>query len=239
MPNIPDISMTTLTAAGIVGTVAFLAFPALMLAFVFFLIRANRRTNRAVPLSRLSVWLLVTGSIGLALLAIGGFAHLPAAEWASLGLLICGLVLCGLLLRRGLGHPLQGIAWAIGADLMVLVAFLPFVIWAANLALQISAASNPNEAEVRAALARNPNDAAAHSSLGLIDGTHGDHAGEIAEFRQVLRIEPDNENALWIVGVRLTKAGRTGEARPLFQKLAAANDSYSDNAHKWLAKHGR
>ncbi len=58
-------------------------------------------------------------------------------------------------------------------------------------------------------------------------------------WRLVLRIEPDNKDALMRLDGRLAQQKRIDEARPLFEKLAAANDSYSDNAHKWLAKHGR
>lgn len=235
MPNMPNFSVPLLTVVGAAATVAFIAFPVLMLAFVIFLIRTRRRTGQV---SRRPLWLLGTGSASLLLLVFGAFMRLPVVDGVALGLLVWSLVLCVLLLRSGQGRPLHKITWAIFADLLVLIAVVPVVIWAATLAAQISAASNPNEAEVRATLARDPNDAAAHSSLASIDEMRGDHAGEIAEFQQVLRIEPDNENALCLLGVRLSKEKRIEEARPLFQKLAAGDNAYSANARKWLVRHG-
>ena len=238
MPTMPNFPMPLVTAAAIAATVAFFAFPVLMAAFVVFLMRANRRASRARPPSRLPLWLLGAGSAGLVLLVVGSFASLAAALWVSVGLLGTSLVLCGLFLRRSQGRPLQGIAWAMFADLAVLVAFLPVGIWIAVSAAHVAAYSNPNEAEVRAAIARNPNDAAAHSSLAMIDEMRGDRAGQIAELRQVLRVEPDNLDALLLLGGRLTQEGKINEARPLFLRLAARNDKFSVNARKWLARHG-
>ena len=238
MPNLPNFPMPLLTAAAIAGTVAFFAFPVLMAVLVVFLIRANRRASRAMPPSRLPLWLLSTGSAGLVLLVVGSFASLAAALWVSVGLLGTSLVLCGLFLRRRQERPLQGITWALFADLLVLVVFLPFGIWIAVLTAHAAAYNNPNETEVRAALARNPDDAAAHSSLAQIDMLRHDYAGEMREWRQVLRVEPDNEDALLMLGGRLSQTGRVEEARPLYARLAARNGPYSVNARKWLARHG-
>ncbi len=237
MPNMPNFPMPLLTAVAIAGTVAFFAFPVLMAAFVVFLIRANRRLSRAAPSSRLPFWLLGAGSAGLILIVIGSFASLQPALWLAVGLLGASLVLCVLILRERRERPLQGIAWGLFANLLVLVAFLPFGIWIAGVAARAAAYSNPNEAAVRAALAKNPNDPAAHSSLAWIDMMRGDHTGEVAEWRQVLRVEPDNEDALYLLGSRLAQEKRIDEARPLFQKLATGNSLYSVNSRKWLARH--
>ena len=238
MPNMPNFPMPLLTAAAVAGTAAFFAFPVLMAVLVVFLIRANRRASRAMPLSRLPLWLLGTGSAGLVLLVVGSFASLAAALWVSVGLLGTSLVLCGLFLRRRQERPLQGITWALFADLLVLVVFLPFGIWIAVLTAHAAAYNNPNETEVRAAIARNPNDAAAHSSLAHIDMMRGDRAGDIAEWQQVLRVEPDNLDALLVLGGQLSQERRISEARPIFLRLAARDDKYSVNARKWLARHG-
>ncbi|MDQ2799495.1 MAG: hypothetical protein M3Y13_07625 [Armatimonadota bacterium] len=97
--------------------------------------------------------------------------------------------------------------------------------------------SNPNEAEVRAALAKNPDDPAAHSSLAHIDENRRDRAGAMAQWRQVLRVEPDNVDALLVLGAELSHDGRIEEARPLFQRLAARHDDFSATARRWLARH--
>lgn len=237
MPNLPNVSMPVLSALAIGASVAFFAFPALLLAFGIFLIRTNQQAQ-TLPLG-LGRFVLGAGGASLLLVLVGGISRLPIIEWASVGLLGLSLVLCGWFLRGSQGRPLRGVTWALFADILVLVAVLPFSIWVANLALNMSAYDNPNEVEVRAALAKNPDDAAAHSSLAQIDGRRGDEAGAIAEERQVLRVEPDNTDALILLGGRLTQTGRIDEARPVFQKLAARNDVYSDNARRWLARHGQ
>lgn len=237
MPNLLSIPMPALNALSIGASVAFLALPALLLAFGIFLIRSKRQAQTVPAALRLGRFVLGAGGASLLLMIVGGFSRLPIIEWMSVGLLGLSLILCGWFLRAGNGRPLRAVSWALLADMLVLVAFLPFGIWLANLTLHLSAYDNPNEAEVRAALAKNPDDAAAHSSLAQIDGRRGDEAGAIAEERQVLRVEPDNTDALILLGGRLTQAGRIEEARPVFQKLAARNDAYSDNARRWLAKH--
>ena len=83
-----------------------------------------------------------------------------------------------------------------------------------------------------------PNDAAAHASLARIDSLHQNHAGAMAEWQQVLRVEPNNDDALLRLAHELIRAHRPDEARPLYQKLASGNGPYRDTARKWLAKHG-
>ncbi len=237
MPNLPNVPMPVLNAFIVIAPVIFFAFPALLLAFGIFLTRSKRQAHMLPPTVRLGWLVLGAGGASLLLFLVAAFSRLPIIEWASVGLLGLSLVLCVWFLREGRGRPLRAVTWALLADILVLVAVLPYSIWVANLALRLSAYDNPNEAQVRAALAKNPDDAAAHSSLARIDGMRGDHAGEIAEWRQVLRVEPDNTDALLRLGGRLTQAGRIDEARPVFQKLAARNDAYSDNARRWLARH--
>lgn len=239
MPNATGIPMPVLNAFIVIAPVVFFAFPALLLAFGIFLIRSKRQAQMLPAALRLGWLVLGAGGASLLLMIVGGFSRLPIIEWMSVGLLGLSLILCGWFLRAGNRRSLRAVTWALLADILVLVAVLPFSIWVANLALRLSAYDNPNEAEVRAALAKNPDDAAAHSSLAQIDGRRGDEAGAIAEERQVLRVEPDNIEALILLGGRLTQMGRIEEARPVFQKLAARNDAYSDNARRWLVRHGQ
>lgn len=239
MPNLPNVPMPVLSALGISATLAFVAFPVLLLAFAIFLTRSGRQAQTVPAALRLGRLVLGAGGASLILTGVGSFFRLPIIEWASVGLLALSLVLCGWFLREGQGRPLRGVSWALLTDIFILVIFLPFGIWLANLALKISAYNNFNEPEVRAVLAKNPSDAAAHSSLAQIDMMRGDHAGEVAEWRQVLRVEPGNENALLMLGGKLARTGRMSEARPLFQKLAAGSGPYADNARRWLARHGQ
>ncbi len=239
MPNLPDVPMPVLSALGIGATLAFVAFPALLLAFAIFLTRSGRQAQTVPAALRLGWFVLGAGGASLLLIVVGSFFRLPIIEWMSVGLLTLSLVLCGWFLRESQGRPLRGVSWALLADIFILVIFLPFGIWVANLALKISAYNNFNEPEVRAALAKNPNDAAAHSSLAQIDMMRGNSAGEVVEWRQVLRVEPGNENALFLLANRLVNMHQPGEARPLFQKLASGNGPYAASARRWLAKHGQ
>ena len=239
MPNLPHVPMPVLTALGVGASVAFFAFPALLVTFGIFLARSKRQAQTMPAALRLGRFVLGVSGASLILMLVGGFSRLPVTEWMSVGLLGLSLVLCGWFLRESRERSLRAVTWTLFADIFVLVAFLPFGIWTANLAQNISAYNNLNETEVRAALAKDPNDAAAHSSLAGIDRERGDHAGEVAEYRQVLRVEPDNQDALLLLGGRLTRAGRIDEARPLYQKLAAGNGPYIGNARRWLARYGQ
>jgi hypothetical protein len=210
MPNLLSVPMPVLTALSLGASIAFFAFPALLLAFGFFLIRSHRQAQTLPPALRLGRFVLGMGGASLLLILVGGFSRLPAAEWMSVGLLALSLALCGWFLRESTGRPLRAVTWTLFADILILVAFLPFGIWLANLALNIAAYDNPNESQVRTALAKNPDDAAAHSSLAQIDGRRGDETGAIAEERQVLRVEPDNTEALILLGGRLARHGQSG-----------------------------
>lgn len=226
----------------VVAIVAFCLFPALLLAFGILMARANRRAELAPPAARAGRLLLAASVAALALPLIGSiFRTSPiflVTEWTALAVLITGLALCGWLLGRGRVRPLQAFTGALFADMLVLVAFLPLGIWVSGQGQHIAAYSNSNEVEVRAALAKNPNDAAAHSSLAHIDMMRGDHVGEVAEWRQVLLVEPGNEDALFLLGARLAHTGRADETRPLYQKLAAGDGPYADAARHWLARQG-
>lgn len=120
-----------------------------------------------------------------------------------------------------------------------MAAFLPFAIWLPVAAQRDFAYSNPNETEVQADLRKNPNDAAAHSSLARIDHQHRNYFGEMAEWQEVQRVEPDNNDARLLLAHELTRAHRPDEARTLYQKLASGNGPYRDGAQKWLTRYGR
>lgn len=221
-----------------IGTAFCYGLPVLLLVFVFLLIRARRRGEIGPPVPLVAGWLLGVSLLGVTLFLLSGGLRLMGMAWGALAVFIAAPILCGLLLRSPLTRPLRIVSWALFFDTLVVAAFMPFAIWIANEALRVSAYSNTNESAVRAALAKNPDDAAAHASLGMIDNMRGDRAGAMAEWRQVLRVEPDNVDALLLLGAALSHAGKVDAARPLFQRLAARNDGFSANARKWLARHG-
>jgi tetratricopeptide (TPR) repeat protein len=183
--------------------------------------------------------------------ALGAFAAGVALTWAAgalgvawLGWLVLALFLAGAALlvpearRRSADPTRRAVAAALAVCLVLLAAFMPFNIYLAAEAQRIMAYNNPDEGAVRAALARNPDDTAAHSSLGHILSQRGDETAAMAEWRRVLRAEPDNTDALILLGGELTRAGRVGEARPLFQRLAARGGDIGAGARRWLAGHG-
>lgn len=231
--------MNGLTLATVkAGAVLMCAFPVILLIFGIIMVRAGRRGELAASSSQAGMWLSGIGLVGILLAFAGSNSRLPALNWVAIGLVIISAALCGWFLRTPLTRPLKVVAGLLLFELLFVAAFGSFAIWIAGKAAQISAYNNPNEAEVRAALAKNSNDAAAHSSLAQIDMMRGDHAGEMTEWRQVLRVEPDNGDALFLLGARLTRTGRADEAKPLYQKLAAGNSAYAVSARRWLARHG-
>ena len=56
----------------------------------------------------------------------------------------------------------------------------------------------------------NPNTDTAHVHLGLVLGSKGDADGEIAEYREALRLNPDNDLAHFDLGHRARAEGRRG-----------------------------
>ncbi len=225
-------------AAVTAGSVVTFTFPVLLLIFGVIMVRAGRRGELAAPVSQASGWVLGAGLVGLALYLAAALPHMLMLGWVSIALLALSGLLCARLLRNPLTRAQRSVSWLLLFSTLFTAAFGGFAIWIAGQALRDFAYNNPNEAEVRAAIAKNPNDAAAHSSLAHLDMMRGDHAGDIAEWQQVLRVEPDNLDALLVLGGQLSQERRISEARPIFLRLAARNDQYSVNARKWLARHG-
>ena len=203
-------------ALAMIGAAFFYGLPVLLLVFGFLLIRARRRGELTPLVPLVGGGLLGMSLLGVTLFLVGGGLRLMAVAWAAPTVLVAAATLCGWLLRRPLTRPLKIISWLVFFATLIVATFMPFAIWIANEALHVSTYSNTNEDAVRAALAKNPDDPAAHSSLGMIDSMRGDRGGAMAEWRQVLRVEPDNLDALLELGAALTRAGKVDEARPLF-----------------------
>jgi len=228
-----------MTATAMAGAVFCFAFPVLLLIFGVLFARATRRGEMDPTNRRVGVWLIGTGLLALTLYIVGSMTHLLALCWASVALVVLTAVLGGLFLRGSLRRPLRAVSWVLLINTLIIAAFLPFAVWVAGAALRSVAEYNPNETQVRATLARNPNDAAAHASLARIDDQHRNYAGAIAEWREVLRVEPDNEDALFRLARELDRAHRSDEARSLYQKVASRNGPYHDRAQERLARYGR
>ncbi len=244
MPDLPNFSAGQWAAIGLVAEVIMCAFPILVLVYGLLFARARRHQ----PLEKGTIrrgWIILGLCLAALVLSIGTSFLMRSSSIA--GYLICGIVEIVLLvaatqsillLRHPLTRPLRFSSVALLANTMLLCLLLPFSVWIAAVSLRVVAYNNSNEAQVRKALQKNPNDPAAHSSLAQIDSLHRDHAGAITEWRQVLAVEPDNEMALFMLGSELTRAHQPEQARPLYQKLAAQNGTSSGSARQWLARHG-
>ena len=138
------------------GTVLCFAFPVLLLIFGVLLARAAKQSEIDPAIQRTGFWLMGTGLLGIALYAVGGLTNLAALGWAAVALAVFTAMLGVLFLRGSLNRPLRAVSWVLLTDTLVVAAFLSFAIWIAGAALRAGADSNPNEAQVRAAIARNP-----------------------------------------------------------------------------------
>lgn len=231
--NMNGLTLASVTA----GAILICAFPVVLLIFGILMVRASRRGELAGAGSQSGVWLLGIGLASMVLAFTGSVLRLPALNWTAIGLVLMSVALCVRFLLTPLKRPLKLVSRLLLCELLFVVAFGSFAVWIAGRAAQLSAYNNTNEAKVRAAIARNPDDAAAHSSLAHIDHLRRDRAGEMAEWRQVLRVEPDNLDALILLSGKLSYDGRIEEARPLYQRLAARHDQFSANARVWLVQH--
>lgn len=98
-----------------------------------------------------------------------------------------------------------------------------------NLALAYLRAGRLEDARDRARLAfeRDPESAAARANLVLVlqeigtrDARAGRTEGAIAAFREATTVDPDNLDAIERLAALLHRAGRNGEARQLFERVA-------------------
>jgi tetratricopeptide (TPR) repeat protein len=91
------------------------------------------------------------------------------------------------------------------------------------------------EAEFRAALRLDPENADLHVGLGATLGNEGDWGGEIAEEREALRLNPDNELAHLDLGEALGKSGDL-EGEIAAYREASRLDPNSEDAHFFLGR---
>ncbi len=94
-----------------------------------------------------------------------------------------------------------------------------------------------------AAAARNPGLARAHSSLGAMNAEDGGTDAAIAEWREATRIDPSEYGRIFILGVSLARARRTGPARTCFTFVAetappAQWEKEIAAARGWLSREG-
>ena len=91
------------------------------------------------------------------------------------------------------------------------------------------------------AVARNPALARAHSSLGAMNAEDGRPADAIVEWREATRLDPSEYGRIFLLGVSLARAGRTGPARTCLTFVAdtappAQWEKQIAAARDWLAR---
>ena len=123
-------------------------------------------------------------------------------------------------------------------------AFMAWDIMIANLAKRIMAYDNPNPnvPALRAALAHNPNDAAANLCLGRYDFLHHHEQAAIRELQQVAALEPEDSpcksEALQFLSLAERKTGRGDLALTTLRRLATHHDGFGEKAREYVARHG-
>jgi len=106
----------------------------------------------------------------------------------------------------------------------------------ANEAKRIGAYSNPDATASRLAVRQNPNNAAAHMSLAHyynIAGSRYDSQA-VQELQEVVRIEPQNREAKFMLAYKLSKINQKAKALQLYQELAQQQDNWGKAALKHL-----
>lgn len=226
----------------VLATVVFVAYLGMMLwyAVALLVLRARRTVARGV----LTWGYALLGSLiaGLALLALAPTSGSIEVNWtgAIVGavlLVLPGFACAFLGAKRRLPPGLNTLAWPLAACAVLLVPCFGFSIWVAMRVRQIEAYNNPNLAMVRAALAKNPNDAPAHMSLAHIAIGRGDYAQAAPELQAVVRLEPDNREAAYLLAHALMRTGQPNEAWAIYARLAAQDDGWGRAARRYLARH--
>lgn len=131
--------------------------------------------------------------------------------------------------------------WGIVAASILLLGFIGFMAFAIPLAREakrIGDYSNPDIQASLEAIRRNPNDAAAHSSAAHYYGAHNYNrrydALIVQHLREVIRIEPQNSEAKFLLAHRLKSLGHNVESQKLFRELAQQQDDWGKAAQKRL-----
>ncbi len=89
------------------------------------------------------------------------------------------------------------------------------------------------EAEYRAALQLDPNNADLHLNLGIVLSNENDQAGSIAEYREAIRLDPNNDQAHINLGNRLRFKGDTDGALTEYREAVRLSPNNED-AHTAL-----
>ena len=127
------------------------------------------------------------------------------------------------------------VAVAAGSLVVVFIGYMSYAIPLANEAKKIGQYNNPDIQASLEAIRQNPNDAAAHSSAAhyyMVNSA--DDAKVVRHFQEVVRIEPDNREAKFLLASRLRKLGKKAESKKLFQELTQQQDDWGKSARKHL-----
>lgn len=119
---------------------------------------------------------------------------------------------------------------------MICVLFMAFIfprLWPA-LKIMREFGQYSSEAEAKAALNRNPNDAKAHYTLAEAAQRRNDRKTLLAELETAQRLDPSNEWYKMELSIALQIAGRSDEAVPLLQSIT--NPSLVPEAQAALRK---
>lgn len=125
---------------------------------------------------------------------------------------------------------------------VIVLLFVVFVAWAHHVADQarsltgtVAAAIYTNHpVKAEEVLQHNPNDVNAHAGLAAAYVIKNDKVAAIREYRKVLELQPDNEDATMWLAHLLMSIGQQDEGRHMYQKLATKDDDYGKDARAML-----
>lgn len=227
--------MTTIT---VLGTALFFGVPVLLLAYAVVLIRLRRKRALPRPLLNVSARMMALWLAAIVLFCGAAVIRLPrgyVAGWLAVGLMGLGSVAVLPLIRLRLGLPiLPRLGWPLLICGLLLTVFAACDLHVAALAYTIGQYNNPNEAAVRAELSRNSNNAAARSSMAHIDISHGNYQDAAVQLQQLVKLEPDNEEAQFLLAHAQVRTGQRDAAGATLQRLAAQNDDWGRSARRML-----
>lgn len=99
-----------------------------------------------------------------------------------------------------------------------------------------SVGASLDPAAAREAVRRNPDDAGAHLALAEHYAAEPDHAAAARELQEVLRIQPGNRKAAFMLALIQRKSGHLADARRIYKDLARTDDDWGAAAKRNLKK---
>ncbi len=90
--------------------------------------------------------------------------------------------------------------------------------------------------ENQSALKRNPNDPSALRGMADESTSNKDFSQAVKYLKQAVKVEPENTNNKYLLGIALSRAGQRDEARRTFEELASTDNPEKEYAQRIVEK---